>query len=254
MDNDSKIRLALQSLGVSEFDQKVYAIILDRGTTNVSSLARHFTVERPTVYGAIDRLQSLGLMAKKQDYSRRVAVEPPCMILALIEKQKNILRQVGAELEQKMPEMMLEFSTKNRDSSYKMFEGREQFLAVFEEAIQEANDEILFFGDVENFVSYEGIKTEQTWIKKRLKKNVSIRLLVIKPKDEEITQIEKDDPTELRQTRYLPPQFNCTSSFMIYGHKTLLWNTLADRAIVVEDPIITEMFTQIFESLWVVNN
>ncbi|OGD65355.1 hypothetical protein A2215_00220 [Candidatus Berkelbacteria bacterium RIFOXYA2_FULL_43_10] len=254
MNNDSKIKLALQSLNVNEFDQKVYASILNRGTTNVSSLARHFLVERPTIYSSLDRLQHFGLMPKRQDYSRKISVEPPNMILALIEKQKNILQQVGAELERKMPEIMLEFSTKNHDSSFRMFEGREQFLAVFEEAIQEAKEEILFFGDVENFVSYEGVRTEKAWIKKRLSKKLSIRLLVKRPRDTEIDRIERDDLGELRQTKYLLINFNCTSSFLIYGYKTLLWNTLADRAIVIGDPIITEMFKQIFEKLWKNNN
>lgn len=247
----SSIQNALNLLGISDFDQKVYLVILRKGVIGVAALARELSVERPTAYSAIARLESIGLMAKQTErFGRGIKVEPPSRVLALLEKQKSLISGLEGRLENSLPDLMFEFATKTSASSFRLFEGRDQFLAVFEEILREATGEILYFGNVEQFVRYEGVEYEKGWIKRRMERKVSIREAVLKPKDIQILQIEKSNPKELRETRYLGDEFNFKSSFLIYGYKTLIWNTFAERAIVIDDPVVTEMFKQIFELAW----
>ena len=243
------IKESLKLLGLSDFDRKTYLCILKKGHTNISSLAKELKVERPTVYSALDRLQSFSLIpGGKSPYSRTITAEPPSRVLDLIEKQKTLLESEGSQLEKIMPNLLAEFAEKSKVSAFRLFEGKEQFLAVFEESLREAKDEIIYAGDAKTFIEYEGQEYEDQWRAKRIRKKIPIRMLCFK--DEITADMKKIDKKEIRETRFMPKESFFQSSFMIYSFKVVIWNPLADRAIVIDDKEVTVMFKQIFELLW----
>lgn len=236
-------------LGVNEFDFRLYQLLVSKGPSSVVSLSRALKVERPTIYAALQRLGGQGLLTQtKPPFSRHVQAEPPSRLLALVEERKTLLEQERQRLEKSMPEMLATFAAKTQQSDFRLFEGREQFLLVFEEALREARDEILYFGDGATFVDYVGLDYEKQWIKKRVKKEIKMRILVFR--HTLMTRMLQEDKEEMRQTRFMSMADSFDSSYMVYGNKTLIWNPIAERAIVLEDSIVTAMFRQIFEASW----
>lgn len=248
-----QLKKTLLLLGISDFDANVYLAALKKGSASISYLSRELQVERPTIYSSLERLESKNLIpSTRAPYMRTIDIEPPSRILSLLEKQKADLSQEENHLENIMPEVMASFAEKGRLSSFRLFEGREQFLTIFEESLKEADREILFYGNAAEFIRFEGLEYEKNWIKKRLRRNISIRM-IIHPFDQnesELKNIEKTDKKELRTTKYLLGDHPFKSSYMIYGFQTVLWNPTAERAVVLNDPVITEMFEQTFETLW----
>ncbi len=236
-------------LSISDFDFRLYQLLVSKGPSSVVSLSRSLKVERPTIYVALQRLGSHGLLTQtKPPFSRHVQAEPPSRLLALVEEKKALLEQERQKLEKSMPEMLAAFAAKTQQSDFRLFEGRDQFLLVFEEALREAKDEILYIGDGATFVDYVGLDYEKQWIKKRVQKKIKMRILVFK--HALMTRMLEEDKNEMRQTRFMPMADTFDSSYMIYGNKTLIWNPIAERAIVLEDGIVTAMFRQIFEASW----
>ncbi len=255
MPNDkyNQIIESLDLLGVSDFDIKVYISVLEKGITTISSLARELEVERPTVYASLERLKALTLIPEsKEAYSRSLTVEPPSRILSLMENVKSSIRQQEASLEESLPDLMAEFAEKGRVAAFRLFQGRQQFLTIVEESLREAKGEILFFGNATEFIRFEGTEYEREWIRKRVRKKLPIRMIVLPfdEKNHEIKELEETSMKELRVTKFLPKENQFQSSFMIYGYKTAIWNPIAERAIVLDDPIITEMYKQMFEMIW----
>lgn len=243
------LEIALNQLNIPEFDRKLYLAALGIQHPSISSLARHLKVERPTVYAGLERLRAAGLApASNPPFSRQVQVEPPSRVLALLEARQANLQNNRQALEQALPELMAGFAAKGNVSTFRLHEGRTQFLAVFEEAVREAKSEMLFYGNANRFVEYVGPDYEKQWIKKRLHRQLKMRILVSHgPITEHFRQV---DTKELRETRFLPTGTQIDSSYMLYGAKTLIWNPLAERAIVIDDPVVAALFCQMFETSW----
>lgn len=241
---------SLLSLGVSSFDAQVYLTVFHKGNIGVSQLARLLNVERVTIYSSLERLQTTGLLpSNRQAYGRTIAVEPPSRIYDLLEKKRTELFYQAKDLEESLPRLMAEFAAKGHMSAFRLFEGRDQFLAVFEEAVREAKDELFYYGDAKSFVDYVGIDYENRWVRKRVSKRIQLQMLVFK--DTFILDRYKAiDKKELRETRFITDKSVFQPSFMIYGSKVLLWNPIAERAIVIDDLLIAEMFRSIFKSQW----
>lgn len=248
--NEEKIIQSLSSLNVSEFDSKVYQTILANGNIGVSQLARILEVERVTVYAALERLQRHGLVpTNRPAYERTVTAEPPSRIFDLLEKRRTELFYQAKDLEDALPQLMAAYAAKGHNAAFRLFEGREQFLAVFEEAVREAENELSYYGDAIAFVDYVGVDYENRWVRKRVSKKIQLQMLVFKDSyvDERYVPIDKK---ELRETRFIADKAAFQSSFMVYGSKTLLWNPVAERAIVIDDPIVTELFRYLFTNEW----
>lgn len=249
MDNFNLLESALKSLSLSDFDISTYLLLVRNGPLPITKIARVLSVERPTVYAAIDRLESKGLIPKNRPkHTPHVPVEPPSKVVAMLERQRNELLHTQGLLEVVLPEIQAAYTAKSRQSAFRLFEGKDQFMTVFEEVLKEAQDEILYYGDAESFIRYEGEEYEKRWARRRIARNLSMRILIFK--NELDRTLVGDDPRKLRSTRYISPGQNFQSSFMVYGGKTLLWNPIGERAIVLDDPIMTDMFRATFERLW----
>lgn len=248
-DRHAELESALQELGVANLDAQLYLHLLKKGGSSVAALARRLKVERPTIYAAIERLQALALVPSgKVPYSRLVTAESPRRVLALLEQRRTTLSEQHLRVEDALPNLLAEFSARTPKSALQVFEGKDQFLTVFEEVLQEAEERILFLGDAQSFIDLEGMEYERAWIKKRVQKKIVFTMLVFK--NATTISFQNTDTQELRETRFLPDTMKFTSSFMVYGSKVLLWSPVATRAIVIEDTTIAPMFRQLFLQLW----
>lgn len=248
MNENDALESSLELLGLYSFDRRVYLEIFKRGTRSVSELSRLLGVERPTIYASLERLQQKGLIPQKHKFSRSISVESPQKLIAILEYEKSRFGEQKSLLEQSLPNLLAEYSAKNLPSVYKLFEGKRQFLTIFEESLREAKEEILYYGNAQQFIRYEGEEYEQEYITKRVEKGIFMKILVLE--SETTKELDFKDKEELRETRFLPKNNYYESSFMVYGAKTLLWNPVAERALVIEDKIITDMFRQMFNNAW----
>jgi sugar-specific transcriptional regulator TrmB len=248
--NYEQMSKALASLGLNQLDVNVYLTIFTKGKVGVSQLARLLEVERVTIYSALVRLQEYGLLpVERQPYERTVTVEPPSRIYALLEKKRTELFYQTKGLEDALPRLMAEYAAKGHLASFRLFEGREQFLAIFEEAVREAEKKLFYYGDAKSFVDYVGIDYENRWVRKRVAKRIKLQMLVFSDRYV-IERYKLVDKKELRETRIIATKSAFQSSFMVYGTKTLLWNPVAERAVVIDDPLLTDMFRYLFTAQW----
>lgn len=248
MNNTQVLVASLQSLHIADFDSRLYVLLVKNGPMSITDIAKELAVERPTVYVALGRLIDVGLIPKNHSATRGVQVEPPSKVAALLQAQRVNLAKEQEQIEQAMPELLSEFAAKAKQSAFRLYEGRIQFLAVFEEVLKEAKDEILFYGNAETFFKFEGADYEKQWLKRRVRRKLPIRMLML-PSDVAREQ-GKSNKKLMRESRLLGKEAIFKSSLMIYGIKTVLWNPLAERAIVIEDSLLTEMFRFTYELAW----
>ncbi len=247
--NFNVIKKTFSELGFSDIEAQVYIKALNPDNT-ISGIAEQIKVERATVYSAIKKLESNGLVVKrKTPYSRGIEVEPPSKVLTKLKKKASETMNLSSDFEQVLPDLMSSFhATDRRYQKVMFYETKEDFISVFDKILEETDEGGLFFGDAHSFINFVGVDYEKDWIRRRVDRGLSIRILV--SYSPLLADIKKSDKPELRETKFLPKGFAFKSSFQVYGYKTILWNPVIPRVTIIDDPIYARMFKQIFEMLW----
>ncbi len=248
MNNDTVIKL-LDELGIRDNDAKVYLASLELGPTTITKIAHKAEVERATVYAILDRLKDKGLVTiNVKESDRHIQVEAPDKLLILSKHKKRAIEEQEHKFKEILPDLLASVNQRGKQPKVRFYEGKEQFMQVFDASLEEAKQEMYFFGDAQLFVNFISWDYEKQWIKKRCKKNIFIYLLIHKSKLGEY--FLKMDKEQLRETHFLPQNQKFESSFLLWNNKIALWNPVVPLAIVIEDEIIVKMFKEMFLGLW----
>lgn len=241
---------SLDELGLSDVEKRVYVASLSLGPSPISALAEHVGIARPNVYKIIDSLKELGLAAQegREKYTRTFMVEPPTVVLELLRKKKEALSETDIGLSGSMPDLLALYHQGEGGTKIKVLKGKEQYVKVFQQSVEEEKHEIQFCGSAGDFINFISWDVENAWIRERLKRNVHIKVLILP--GETARALKERDKEELRETRILKSGEQFKSSFMLYGNKLVFWQPEAPLAVLVEDQYIVQMMREMFRLLW----
>ena len=246
--NEQIIKL-LEELNIAGNEAKVYLACLELGPTTITKIARKAEVERATVYAILDRLKEKGLVSiEVKESDRHIQVESPEKLLMLSRHKKRTIEEKEHDFKEILPDLLASVNQRGKQPKVRFYEGKEQFMAVFDQALDEAKEKMYFFGAASIFVDLISYQFEKEWIKRRVRKKIHIDILVHKTPLTERFKI--DDSKEMRTTRFLPSNMKFEASYLLWGNKIALWNPVVPLAIVIEDDIIVKMFKEMFLGLW----
>jgi sugar-specific transcriptional regulator TrmB len=227
---------------------ELYGLSLRSGSSPIALLAKDLGVSRPSVYALIKELESCGLVRTGGNYARKFAVESPSVVLGKLREYQEQTHILEDSIVSIMPDLLANYRQGASLTKIKILEGREQYLKIFNQSVEESKDEIKFFGSIEDFVGFVSWKIENAWIKKRIKNKIPIKALLL-PSDASQTLKEGDDQ-EMRETRILKGAVPFKTSFMLFAGKLIFWQPVAPLAVLIEDEYITDMMRSIFEIVW----
>lgn len=242
---------SLKELGLHEHEIELYTTSLAIGPSSIAVLAKTLNINRPNIYKVIAELEKHGLVkfSERKKYNRTLMVESPTVVRELLQKKKETLSDHDKKLFTALPDLLALYRQGELPTSVKVFEGKDQFLKIFSQVLDESKDEILYCGSAQDLVSgFIGWSEEEKWIAKRLKKNIFIKALIFGGTDAE--KLEKDDPKQLRETRLIKNMMHFPTSFHLFANKMIIWQPKSPMAMLIEDEYIVGMFKSIFSVLW----
>jgi hypothetical protein len=203
------------------------------------------------VYKVIAELEKHGLAkySERKKYNRTFMVESPLVVRELLRKKRDLLATQDTKLFSALPDLLALYRQGELPTSVKVFEGKDQFLKIFFQVLDESKDEILYGGSADDLISgFIGWAEEEKWIAKRLKKKKFIKALIFGGADAE--KLISDDPKQLRETRLIKNMIHFPTSFHLYANKMIIWQPKAPMALLIEDEYIVGMFKSIFNVMW----
>jgi len=241
---------SLKELGLTEHEASLYLLSLSLGPTTITTLADYMAISRPNVYKVINGLEKHGLakFSERKKYVRTFMVESPTMIRDLLKKKEEELNRFDQKIVTTLPDLLALYRQGELPTSIRIIQGREQFLKLFFQIIEEEKNESQFCGSAHDFIGFISWAEEREWIKQRMKKNIGIRALLLPSEDAQT--LKENDAAEFRQTRFLFVACPFVSSFQLFAKKIILWQPKAPLAILIEDEYLAAMFKEIFEKLW----
>jgi HTH-type transcriptional regulator, sugar sensing transcriptional regulator len=135
-----KLEDALQYLGLTEKEAKVYLALLQMGKGSVPAISLKAEVKKPTTYVILDELRKKGLVTiipriKKVLY---VAESPRKLLVEQKEKEETI--------SEKMPELLAIYNLQEEKPAVKFYQGKKNVGELYREIMEEK--ELCVYGSI----------------------------------------------------------------------------------------------------------
>lgn len=234
----------LKEFGLTDNEAKVYLACLELGTATVQGLGKKAGVKRTTVYTTIEGLKQKGVISQTKKAKKTFFVaEGPQRLVQLSERRLQQLKKM-------LPELKSIYNLAGAKPKLMFYEGREGYLAVYEDILKEKPKEFLTLSSYDDFYKHLDPVYEESWTKQRIAKGIRLRWLNFKTK--RVAEYAAEGKKALRQIRYLPKKFPFTSTMFIYKGKVAIVSGKQKEfmAVVIEHAEFYETFKQIFEMLW----
>jgi sugar-specific transcriptional regulator TrmB len=236
----------LQSIGLSDMQAKVYEALLHQKDYNPELVWKTLFLSKAGFYVILKELEALELV--KKTGKNQIAIENPERILGLFQAKKSQFDILSANFNQLLPSIMQNYSKKNTPEIIRLVQGKTQFLNIVNEILAQRPDEFVFFGNAEKALDLMSLEYFDIWKKKRIKMGIKSRDIIINN-----YYYEKLNPLneqEIREIKYLSKGFVCDGLYSVAGDTFICWNPILPKVIVINDPIIAQMFKMNFELIW----
>jgi len=239
----------LLTIGLTEFEAKIYLKLLENSELNVSALSQVFEVHRNKIYQALETLENKGLLSYSKDYSRSIEVEQPSKILSILQEQENQITQTKNSFLEVLPSVLSSYYSSGKQQFIKVYTGQSEFMNLFYKLYSETDQELVFFGNGDMFRSLVSPFFLNTVINVRVQRKIPMRMIDSK-KSESLEDAIKRGVKEHRKFKQFPFELKSFGTFHVAGNKVVIWNPVAANAIMIEDKTTSDFFREIFNIIW----
>lgn len=237
------IQSAIEQLGYSPHEVKVYLSLLELGGSTATEIAVKACMPRTTVNIVIDSLHKKGLVSAyvKNRSKMWVAVNPDKLLIRLREHESS-LKAVLPELQSLRHDIGVK-------PTVRTYSGTEEIKQIMNDML-ETKHQISAILSWDDWVALMGRPYMEDFIENRTRQFLRIKLLV--PKSKTSIALKEKDSRELRITQFLPNSTEINNSNFIYGDKVAMISlqTKIPVGILIEDQDIYHTMEVLFESLW----
>jgi sugar-specific transcriptional regulator TrmB len=241
--NQNKIIETIKEFGISELESQVYLSLLKNGVSNASLIASDLNIKRTTIYPILERLIEHGLVNSYDQNTKKVfAATKPNKLLLQYEKKLDSLSKIIPQLEN------IAKTDLGQILGVKFIQTKKELESIYNNILLEyKNKEYYIIGSSVTWLNLD----EDFFIdfrKKRAKNNTKVKLILTKDSESAVGQ---DDPSLLREYKYLPAKVGFKSTIDIYHDKIIIVGPeVKALCAVIAIPPMVDVFRSIFEVLW----
>lgn len=224
----------LQHAGFSSSEANIYLALLKSGSCTVTILTQETGIHRTYIYDILEKLREKGFVSIfKENNKKYFKASPPSRV-------KEYLMEKIDTVDKILPNLEKLANINQNDATVEVFKGIEGLKTVLNEITRERKDYIVF-GAVKQF-EFVGSLYSKQFLNKVNK--LKIKEKAILEKGEKIIQAKN------HEYRYLLKEHMVSTSFVLFGEKTvlLIWKPLIQ--IVINNPDIQKTYKTQFNLLW----
>lgn len=251
VDPNQALYAALAEIGLTSAEQRLYVLSLVVGPVPAAELAKRMGLTRPNVYKLIASLRSRGLVVGSEQgrYAKTVVVEPPRVVADKLASRHAAVGGLSRALVDHLPHLSSRYRQGKSPARVKACEEKDGFVEIYRRIYEEADGDVLFYGDAESFWNAVGESVGADRVELRLRRKVTLRALIFPGAFADGTK--RDDRAEMRETRMIPTGLSpFDASFHLSGNTVVFWQTHTPMAVVITDEHVAAMMRSTFEYVW----
>jgi sugar-specific transcriptional regulator TrmB len=233
---------ALKNLGLSDKEIAIYLALLKLGTTNATSLSKEVNLKRTSVYPILEKLVEQGL-AKEHIQGKKKSFEA-----TKPDQLKRLFERKILSLDAIVPYLNSLVGSNKKVHGVRFIKSKQELKGFYDEILEEYKESEYFaIGNVSNWFNIDK-KYFLQYRKRRAEYKTKVKILLSSNSKEEPGQ---NDPSLLREYKYLPEKYNFKSTIEIFKDKIAIVGQDIDAlCVVIEVPAMTDVFKSVFEILW----
>ncbi|MBW2985752.1 hypothetical protein KY333_00050 [Candidatus Woesearchaeota archaeon] len=226
---------ALEKLGFSPNEIKVYLALNDHGSSKAGTVAKITGMDRSSCYNAIKTLQEKGLLSYVMiGKVKWFQATGPKRLLEYLREQEEDIKSI-------LPELQARHKAVKVKGQVRLFKGIKGVKAVFQDIIRTGDNNCVFGKEdqLEEFLP----DYQPQFIRQLKEKKIFVRELV--------RQGRGTNTSNPRQTRYVPAKVESPVVTNIYGDKIalIIWTDIPE-AIIIENAAAAKAYKNYFEFMW----
>ncbi len=236
---------ALENLGLSEKEARVYLALLELGQASAYRVAQKSGVKKPTAYVLLDELRKKELVIKMPgDKTQMFIAKSP-------EEFFNTAKYKILSATEALPDVLSVMKKQNkvRTMYFEGIDGLRQ--ALWYDMKQNTGGELIGFYALAKNMSKDLYDMTWEWAEDTKKYDISLRGFV--PTHDTITDYRKADKKYNREMRELSYEdYSSETSLDVMNDFVRIIDLTADnpQAIIIENERMAKMVKQIFEIMW----
>lgn len=236
----TKLMPKLSIKGLSKKEFKTYQGLLSLKKATVLGLANVIRINRATLYRLLEKLIKKGLVSEIYEGKKRFFIaEDPNKLIRYINEQKQKITDI-------LPNLKNIESKAAERPKIKFYEGKEGIKTLYNEILKERK-EIVGFSLPDKLLRV--IEYHPTFVKKRVKLKIPIRLILPDTKVGRIRQ--KLGKVDLREVKLIKEFKPSESMFLITGKKVVTFSLRHWYVgVLIENKEIAEGLKAFFEAFW----
>lgn len=260
-DNFKKTYEALEKLGLTEYEAKIYTILVKMGQKNATEISFLSRVPRPKTYGAIKNLKKKGLITiisgKPERYS---AVSPNNLLLPIV----KTMIQDAEECKKIVESLALSFEASRYISPERQFEtyehwiikGRDKVHKKIIEMIDKAQDYIFIITSANGII--RAYKAFSNILEKARRMKVDVRVMA------PLTAENKTAIQEFSEIIKIKVENTILPRYIIIDGKEIMFIDATPNNLIIEDgqdigtwtddPFLAQMYRKLFLNIWEKNS
>jgi len=237
---------ALERLGLTKNDRRVYLALLEIGSVTVSDLVKKTGLHRSYIYDILDKLIDLGLVSFIiKNNKKYFNTENPETILKILESKKHEIKESEKEINKVLPELLKRQKIAIEKQEGRIFVGKEGIKSVLEDILKTKQDFVAFgaegkFKDI--FKWYF-----DNWQRRRAKLGLKYKIIYnSKLKGKRPTKEQK-----LVEVKFLPEKYEFPATIIVYGNKVtiIIWD-VSPIGFVLESKKVVKSFLSYSHLIW----
>jgi sugar-specific transcriptional regulator TrmB len=232
---------ALESLGLTDKEIKVYITLLELGEGAVNSITKKSEINRVTVYPIIQKLIEKGFVSKlfKEGKSYFKAI-PPKQILDILKEKSDKIKLVLPELEKRT-------NISKTSTSIELFRGRKGMYSFIERLYSGEEKQLYAYGNFDvakKAVEYQAMHGRKLRILKKIKLDITISPFY----EDYLKEKDYKKVTRIRFNKSLMG----LNVYIIFGKRMICIFEVSKElvGILIENEELAKYHKFVFDKLW----
>ncbi len=232
-----------ENFSFDEKEARIYLAALELGKSRVSEIAHKADINRITTYEILKRFQQEGIASSSSHKNVIVfSVLEPDELIERMERRLTLSKEIIPQL------LQLKNRSKDRPK-IEYYDGTEGIRSIYTNTLSCKEKVIYNVAAPENLISGVGEDFFKNYVKKRIAKDIMIKVLI--PETEHNRKYIRESHEKMREIGFFDPKkYKIPNEIIMYDNKTALLSFSSKIGVVIDDVDITQSMKAIWNLLW----
>jgi sugar-specific transcriptional regulator TrmB len=239
---------ALESIGLTSSEIKVYLALLDLGASSTGPLVAHSRTADSKIYEVLEKLAHKGLASSfLKGGVKYYKAASPNMILEYLNEKKRRVEEEEAAVSKMLPSLLMMENQKADDKEASIFTGPRGVKTAFADIVStlDRGEEVHIMGIYRFGAPF--LRAVQNFHKNRSAKGIKAKILFNRSAKETAAMLRQYRPIE---ARFMPNDMFTPAIFLVYRDKVII--SLGDEftMFVIKSASAAKAFDAYFSAMW----